>query len=225
MRGFNLAVAAAVGGLALPALAQPRVAQLDVNNLKFQARDGTGAPVPFGGVSHTGSLTMTDDVGITEMLSVSMQTGGGPFIPDPLFVGILTLASVRIDLLAGAVVGGQMSFDVNGGPAGGGDRYSANIGPGGSVNTYIGGGFTVEALSTVGMFSDANFAGVLVPDFVAGQGNPPFLQGSFLGFRVIPDGSGGGYSEMDIFVSSVPTPGSLALLGMSGLLAARRRRR
>ncbi|MBL9030768.1 MAG: hypothetical protein JNM80_03565 [Phycisphaerae bacterium] len=225
MRAITLAATVAAAGLALPAMAQTRVAQFDINNLKFQARDNAGAPVPFGGVSHTGSITMADDVGITELLSVAMQTGGGPFVPDPLFNGILTSASVTINLLNGMVTGGALSFDVNLGPANGGDRYSAVIGAGGFVSPFVGGGFKIEALSTTGAFSDPNFAGVAIPDFFSAQSTPPFLLGAFLAFKVNPDGSGSGYNDMDVFVQNIPTPGSLGLLALSGVLATRRKRK
>lgn len=225
MRAFTLGAAVAVAGLALPAMAQTRVAQFDINNLKFQARNGAGAPIPFGGVNHTGALTMTADVGITDLLTVSIQTGGGPYVPDPLFSGLLTSASISINLLNGMVTGGTLSFDVNLGPANGGDRYSAVIGAGGFVTPFVGGGFKVEALSTTGAFSDANFAGVPIPDFFSAQSTPPFLLGSFLAFKINPDGNGSGYSDMDVFVQNIPTPGSLGLLALSGVLVSRRKRK
>jgi MYXO-CTERM domain-containing protein len=215
----SLYVSAAIAGLAMAAstASAQRMLQMDINVLDFQARNSAGAPAPFGGLTHTGSLVLSDGTG-SVLNDLAIQTGGpgNPFMPQA-FTGSLGDVAITINLNSGMVTGGSMMVHV------GSDMYSATIAPGGSVTTYVGGGFKIDSLTSAGMFSGATFAGVNIADFFAAQGGG--LPGSFLNFRIIPDANGAGTSDIDIFVSNVPTPGSLALLGMGGVLAARRRRR
>jgi hypothetical protein len=218
-QGIVLALSCAL--LSAPALAQDRTLQLDINNLAFQANNALGAPAAFGGTSHTGSLHMTHQAQMTELVGVLMKTGTGPFILQSQFTGSLTAATVEFNLNNGAVVGGMMSFDVNGGPGSGGNRYSATITPGAIVETYVGGGFQINGLTTSGMFSGPDWGGVGIADFFAAQGGAS-LPGSYLAFRIQPDSQGAGSADIDVFV--IPSPGSLACLAVGGLLAMRRRR-
>jgi hypothetical protein len=205
------------------ASAQERTLQLDVNNLSIQARDSLGAPVPFSGLNHTGSLQMMFQPAQTELLGVLMQTGSGPFILQTGFTGSLTAASVQINLNSGSVTGGNMLFDINGGPGSGGDRYTASIAAGGNVAPFIQGGFQIEGLTSSGMFSDDNFAGVNIADFFANQGGQ-FLPGYYFAFRIQPTPTGSGSADMDVFVTNIPAPGSMLCLAAAGLFASRRRR-
>lgn len=203
--------------------AQERTLQIDVNNLAFQARNALGAPAPFAGLTHTGSLHMTFQAPQSEIVGVLMKTGAGPFVLQGGFTGSLTSALVHIDLSGGAVTGGSMMFEIDGGPGSGGDRYSADIGAAGSVATFVGGGFQIDGLTNSGMFNDANWGGVDIADFFASQGGQ-FLVGSFLSFRIQPDGQGAGFADIDVFVSNIPAPGALLCLTAGGLVAMRRRR-
>lgn len=221
IRMKSLFAAASIAGLALAATsasAQDRMLQMDVNNLGFQARNSLGAPAPFGGLSHTGSMVLQETLPTSTLNDIAIQTGGpgNPFVPQA-FTGTLGDVMITINLSNGNVTGGSMMLHV------GSDMYSANIAPGGSVTTFVGGGFKIDSLTSTGMFTGNTFAGVNIADFFAGQAGSG-LPGSFLNFRIIPDGNGAGLSDIDIFVS-VPSPGSLALLGMGAAVAVRRRRR
>ena len=205
-------------------LAQSRTLQWDLNNLAFQAMNAAGAPAPFGGVTHTGSLVLQEQLPTTELLAILISTAGGPFQNQPGAPWNLTDALLSINLNNGNVTGGTFRVDLNGGPGSGGDRYSAVIGAGGSVSTFVGGGFKVEGLTMNGQFSDATYGSVNVADFFASQGTPPFLQGSFLTFRVQPNANGAGFADTDAFVTNVPSPGSMACLAAAAFVARRRRR-
>lgn len=214
--------AVGIGAVALFAqagLAQ-RVLQFDLNNLAFQAMNSAGAPSAFGGLTHTGSLNLSDSLPTSQLLAILISTGGGPFVNQAGAPWNLTDCVLNINLSNGNVTGGTFSVDLNGGPSGGGDRYSATIGSAGNVTTYVGGGFKVEGLTLAGHFSDATFGTVDVSDFFAASS----LQGSFLTFRIQPNASGAGYADTDAFVSAVPAPGSMALLA-AGCFVMRRRRR
>jgi hypothetical protein len=219
----TLLAAAAVAGLAASTVsAQVRDMQFDVNSVVFQAyagSNGTGGAVPFGGLTHTGSLVLSDQAGLSVLNDIAIRTGGpsNPFLPQS-FSGSLTDASVVINLTNGNVTGGTLMLQVGGA---GGDTYSTLIGAAGNVSTYVGGGFKIEGLTHNGTVTDANFAGVAIADFFAQSGN---LNGSFLNFRIQPDAQGAGNADIDVFVT-VPAPGSLALLGLGSAAALRRRRR
>jgi hypothetical protein len=220
---YAVAAALSVSLIAIQATsAQERTLQLDVNNLAFQSRNALGAGAPFGGLTHTGSLHMMFQPAQTELLGTLMRSGTGPFLLQPS-VGDLTAATVHIELSGGAVTGGSMSFDINGGPGSSGDRYSALISPGGNVAPFIAGGFQIEGLSSSGMFSDANFGGIDISDFFSNQGGT-FLPGYFFTFRIQPNAQGTGSADIDVFVTNIPAPGSMLCLAAGGLIAMRRRR-
>lgn len=219
-----LIAATAMCVFATAGLAQQRTLQFDINNLGFQAFNAGGQASAFGGLSHTGRLDLFESASISELLSVSVRVGTGPFQIQPSFSGTLTDMAMSILLSSGNVTGGTLSFDVNGGPGLGGDRYTASFSAAGNVTTYIGGGFKVEGLSFSGAFSDANFAGVPIADFFAAQGGT-FLNGDFIAFKIQPNANGAGQADTDIFVTNVPSGGTIACLGLGGVLCAGRRRR
>jgi hypothetical protein len=215
------AISVAVVSICAQAGLAQRTLQFDVNNLAFQAENSGGVAVPFGGVTHTGSLNLSDSLPTSQLLGIGISTAGGPFVDQPGAPWNLTDFVLNITLNNGNVTGGQFSIDVNGGPSAGGDRYSATVGSGGAVTPFVGGGFKVEGLTMAGHFSDSSFGPVDVSDFFAA----PSLGGSFLTFRIQPNSTGGGYADTDAFVTPVPQPaGSLALVA-AGMMVARRRRR
>jgi hypothetical protein len=126
---------------------------------------------------------------------------------------------LNVNLLNGNVTGGNFLVDINGGPSAGGDRYSASVGTGGSVTTFVGGGFKLEGLTLTGSFSDASWGTVPIADFTGSA-----LQGSFLTFRIQPNANGAGFADTDAWVTA-PSPGSLACCVAGAFVAARRRRR
>lgn len=215
----------AVGLFTQAGMAQ-RVMQLDLNNLGYMSLNAAGGQAPFGGVSHTGSFWMMDTLPITQLVDIAMQaSSGGPFASQPGGPWNLTDAEIRVDLVNGQVTGGIIRVDINGGPAVGGDRYSATIAAAGHVSTFVGGGFLLEALSVGGGFSDASFGSVAIADFFGAQGIPPSLQGSFLTFKINPDQNGAGFSDTDMWISAVPTPGTVACGFLAAALMFGRRRR
>lgn len=218
----SLVAIAGIAGLALAAtsaVAQQRMLQMDINSLGFQARDGAGAASAFGGLTHTGSLVLQDDLPTSILNDIAIQTGGpgNAFLPQTM-TSTLGDVMVIINLSNGNVTGGSMMIHA------GSDMYSTTISAAGSVSTFVGGGFKIDALTSGGMFSGPTFAGVGIADFFAAQGGGG-LPGSFLNFRIIPDPAGAGHSDIDLFVSNIPSPGSVALLGMGAVVAVRRRRR
>lgn len=222
MKCIGSAVSAALLVFASTGMAQSRTLQFDVNNLGFQAFNQLGQSSAFGGLTHSGRLDLFEDLPLSELLSVSIRNGTGPFTVQP-FVGSLTNMAMSLLLTNGAVTGGSIVLDVNNGP-GVGDRYTASIGAAGIVTNYIGGGFKVEGLTLSGSFSDDNFGGVAIADFFATQGGTQ-NQGNFIGFKIQPDASGAGHADTDIFVTAIPGPGSMGCLAAAGLVAIRRRRR
>ena len=206
--------------LASQAYAQ-RSFQFDLNNFAYLSLNAAGGQVPFGGTTHTGSLALSDALPITQLVSVGVSGGPGqPYTTQPGAPWVLTDAALNINLVNGNVTGGNFLVDINGGPGAGGDRYTANIGVGGAVTTFVGGGFKVEGLTVSGHFSDATWGTVAIPDFSGSA-----LLGSFLGFRIVPNANGAGFCDVDAFVNAVPTPGSIACMLAGGLFIARRRRR
>ena len=211
--------AAIVGGFcASSALADDPILQLDLNGLGIQALDSGGAAVGFGGLLHTGSIQLFYQPSVSSLASVSVSPGAGPFI-DQGFNGELTSVLGSISLVNGLVTGGVISVQVNGGGPDP-DSYTALVlAASGSVQPYIGGGFTVEGLTFAGAFDDSMFGNVDISPWLAGS-----LNGSFLQFNFSPNASGSGFADIDAFVVA-PAPGTLAGLAAGGLVFARRRRR
>jgi hypothetical protein len=125
----------------------------------------------------------------------------------------------QISLVNGQVTGGTFMIQVNGASADP-DTYTALIQPNvGSVETFVGGGFTIQGLTVQGVFDDSSFGNVNVTPWMAGS-----LNGSFPQFNFSPNASGAGFADVDVFVVA-PAPSSLVGLAAGGLVLARRRRR
>ncbi len=204
-----------VAALALTAGAsQAAVMQLDINGIQVR----TGGP--FGGTSHTGTITLTKATNSTlaEILVNGQSEGSSP-LGD--VVG-------EIELVNGSVVGGYMNI-----MDGDNDMYAAIIGQGGRVNVQVGRGFRIDGLTFEGAFSYGD-------DFEAGANNLFFgnvdvmalfgdratnetLEGSFLLASFDPNGQGID-TQVDLDVFIVPTPGTVALAGLAGVAVLRRKR-
>lgn len=197
--------------------------QFDVNDIAIQAQDDDGFDSAFGGTSHTGSLDLGFEDGITDLEAIAAQFGNGnPFI-DQNFTGTLTDFDGEIFLSGGVVTGGFLALTVDSG-----DTYTALItANSGLVGTDAQGRFTVTGLTYEGTFSDAMFGNVDVSEWFDGQGGAG-LFGDFIEFKFDPNASGSGFGDMDIFVV-VPLPpaayaGLAGLAGVAGMGFIRRRK-
>jgi hypothetical protein len=205
----------AAGALALAASsAVASTLQFDVNGISIQARNSAGTATAFGGLSHTGSVSFSFQAPITTLAGVYIDGVNAGFS------GTLSNFSGEVDLSNGAVTGGNLAVVVNGGS----DSYTCNIVPNaGQVAPYVGGGFKIEGLTFQGAFSDPTFGNVNVAAFAGNQ-----LLGSFLQFNFDPNANGGGFADMDLFVTTIPLPpaawGGLGMLAMVGAAGYVRRR-
>ena len=207
----KMCLIAAAGLLGCASMASASMTlQMDLNALGLQVRDAGGAPSPFAGMGHTGSIDLSN-----------MPVGymAGVFIDgiNQNFSGTLTTMSGTIQLVNGNVSGGSLVITVNGS-----DTYSADIADVGYVSAYVGGGYLLQGLTVNGMFSSNTFANVNVTPWNTGG-----LTGSFLKFNFNPGANGAGYADMDVFVNVVPLPPAVyAGLGtIAGMVVVRRLRR
>jgi hypothetical protein len=218
MKSVVLGGIAAGLSFASASVASP-VLHLDVNGVTTQARNTAGAAAPFTGINHSGSITFGFQAGVSALVAMESQ----PFIGGPAtnlgFTGSLTNFTGTINLTNGTVTGGSMRADVNSG-----DFYQTSITPGsGTVQTFAGGGFTIQGLTFNGQFQDATFGNVNISQWFGFPAN-----GSFLQFNFNPNANGASNADVDIFVQAIPLPPA-ALSGMAtltglGLLGAARRR-
>jgi hypothetical protein len=185
--------------------------QMDVNAIGIQALNGAGAPSAFGGLTHTGSVSLNFVTNITYMAGVFIDG------VDQNFTSTLTNFNGSINLTNGQVTGGNLLVTIDGG----GDTYSCQIAASGHVESYVGGGFKIEGLTFNGVFSDNQFGNVNVTPWAGGG-----LPGSFLQFNFSPNAQGGGFADMDLFVNVVPLPPAAltGLASMAGIALLRRRR-
>jgi hypothetical protein len=206
--GLSIVAALAMGS---GALANPLL-QFDLNGFTVTA-SGT-----FG-TTFTGSLNITRGNGILNDLvrlpngiggtSTSLGTGGTSL---DSFNGVINFTN-------GTVSGGNLEIRNNLGQS-----YAASIAANsGGIAAFIGGGFTVQALTGNGIFSSANWGTVSLADwFNGGKGGLP---GSFLQFRLDPSRTAS-TSDMDLFVDVVPIPAAAwtGLITLGGAFAVRRLR-
>lgn len=220
MKSMILAAAAVATS---PVLAGGMIAnnevQFDVNSITVQSLDSMGNAVAFGGESHTGSLSLGLDANSGLAIFVdgsgfsSLRRGG----PDGVFS-----MSATIELVNGQVMGGSITIAIDGGA----DSYTAEIRKNSGdvqVEANIGGdSFAIDGLTYQGFFSDNEFGGIDVSEFVA---RSP-LTGNFLNFDFAPDATGfTSLADLDVFTAiPLPTSGALAGAGLAGLAVARRRR-
>jgi hypothetical protein len=198
--GVTLVTALAAGSGAMAA----NTLQMDMNALGLQTTGSGGAPSGFGGLSHTGAINLSFASGISYMAGIFVDS------INQNFSGSLTGMTGTIQLSNGQVVGGSLSVTVNGV-----DTYTAQLAQAGYVETYIGGGYTVQGLTVNGMFSSNSFGNVNVTPWAGGS-----LTGSFLQFNFNPTAHGNGFADMDLFVNVVPLPPAVytGLASLGGLM-------
>ena len=211
---------AVIASVASIASATP-VLQFDVNSFGAQARNAANANVPFGGTTHTGNVQFSLGSGVLN--GIFIQTVQfGPFNNAGFAGSTLTGFTGQVNLNNGAVTGGSITMTISNG-----DSYTCGITPGtGSVTTFVGGGFKIEALTRQGFFNDAQFGNVNVSPWFNAQGAGGLL-GSLLQFNFNPNASGAASSDMDLFVDVVPLPaaGWMGLATLAGFAVVRRVRR
>lgn len=180
----------------------------DTNNLTASAGG------PFGGTTHTGAVTVTQN-------ATSSLNGVAIFGVAQSFTGVLASFNATINLVNGFVTTGSLSTVLTDG-----SRYDATInGGGGRVVFQAGRGFRIDGLTFNGNFSNlvggTDFGGVNV---AAALGAGAFnYEGSFLLSSYNPNASGvSNQTQFETYI--FPTPGSVALLGLAGVAAGRRRR-
>lgn len=210
-------VAATMMAAAGSALAVPDL-QIDINGFQTQAVNSGGAPVAFGGLTHTGAVQFSLGSGLINGIGIR-TVANGPFV-NAGFTGTLADFTGQINLNNGLVTGGSITVTLTNG-----DTYTTLISAGsGMVSTYVGGGFKIEALTHGGMFNDSMFANVDVTPWFNAQ-SPNGLPGSLLQFNFNPDAGGASPADMDLFVSVPLPPAAWAGLGtLVGLIAVRRLR-
>jgi hypothetical protein len=205
--GFALAATLACGTVASAA----QTLQMDLNALGVQVTGAGGLGSPFGGLSHTGAVNLNRVVAISSLAAVLIDG------IDQNFTGTLSNMTGVINLNAGNVVGGSLSVTVNGV-----DTYTAQIANVGYVETFIGGGYTIQGLTFNGLFSSNSFGNVNVTPWAGGG-----LPGSFLQFNFNPTANGTGFADIDLFVNVVPLPSAVyaGMTMLGGMMVVRRLRR
>jgi hypothetical protein len=200
--------------------------QFDLNQIGVQAKSGTngiGTDVPFS-ATHTGSLAFSAVPGpnpppsfVSSVRVDDVHQNGAP--GTDLFAGTLQSMSGYLNLNAGVVTGGVLTFTVSSGD--GTDTYTTSFLPGSIVTPIAGGNFAMAAPAVGGDLSDNNFAGVNVSPWVAAE--------PFEGELVMPlfrtDATGFAMTSVELS-AVVPEPATLTVVGMAaaGLLVRRRSR-
>lgn len=197
---------------------------LDVNTISMQAVNSLGAAVAFGGLTHTGAVSLSN--GPFSVLA-------GVAIDDVTYAtpsGLALQVRGQIDLLGGFVTGGFIQVLMSDGSL----LATDIVGGVGQVTAQAGQGFKIDGLLTNTFLagSDApgsgnRFAGVDVSPFLA---EAPIV-GSFLSFAYSPNRRGtDANADLDIHlqvdgpVAPLPTGACLAVGGLAVCGIARRRR-
>jgi hypothetical protein len=183
--------------------------QMDVNSATVSA-DGA-----FAGVNHTGALTFGWTSEVTTLFDILIDdatTGASPVTAS--VSGMIQLVDGQVDggfITVEAFDAGMMSLGV----------FTTEILPGaGQVTEQAFVGYKIDGLLAGGSFDSDSFNGVDVTEWRA---NEP-LDGSFLTFAYNPDAMGVDSAvDLDLWVN-VPAPGAVALFGLGGIVALKRRR-
>jgi len=201
--------------LAGPAsVATAQVLQFDVNSISYTILNEAGMPDEFTGEMHSGAVELSLGAGRLPAVHIQEDPPFGPFALQTGFMGTLFDFDARFDLENGDVIGGSLRLELDSG-----DVYMADVDAIGSVKALTSGGFTIDYSTSSGSFSDDDFAGVNIERWSDFSGQLP---GWGLMFRFNPTGPAG-TADTAMFVA-VPAPAPLALLGLAGLAATRRRR-
>jgi len=199
---------------------------LDVNSITIQATDAVGNATPFGGETHNGKLVFSKDGDSTIAVGINGVSQAASF--NASFLSL----NGEVSFLNGVSLGGTMNVKVKN-PDTTVDTYSFNISAGDPLTRPLGAiafsltGYQFDAETSNGLFNDANYGGVNVAPWFAGQ-VPSGLNGAFFQLKYVPNAQGfSNQSDVDILTTTaVPLPASaMAGLGLIGLLALARHRR
>ena len=212
-RGVRTGSVCAAAGCAL-ALCGPANAamtlRMDLNSIVVEAGGG------FDGLTHTGALSLSVDADsyLTALRIDGVDQESPAAIQD--LEGEILLAN-------GQVVGGDFMVTLSDGA-----RYGASIeNTIGDVTALAWQGFTVDGLTGQGDFGDlesgTDFGGVDVSPWLTARGQLP---GSFYLFAFDPNGQGvDSDTDLEIYLTVVPSPGSVALGALAMAYGGIRRRR
>ncbi len=218
MRHLGL-TAAVVCGMGMGAANAQELLQIDMNGLGAEFSGQAVFDENFTGTLHVynnmGSPDPDGDAFILDVLIDGMNQGTGGAMASEFAFDLIA------EFVDGSIVGGSIMVSVDGD---------------GSENTYS----SVLLPDGDGSILDIGGGTFLIGGAYGGGDHWTNPGGTFLGVDISPWGSadgffnqielnfaGGGTMDLDTDVDMffiVPAPGSLALLGMGGLLAVRRRR-
>jgi len=207
----------AVAALATASFAASTEVQFDFQGLNIQATDAGGANSAFGGTTHTGALAVVGNAASGSNLAITEDGAGLSSFDAGAGLANDFLFDMSIELTNGQVTGGSLTI------TSGADVYTASVVSGvGNVFEFppSSGNFNILGLTFDGAFNNSTFAGIDVSAF---QGAP--LPGSFIEFVYRPNSGGfDNTGDIDVFVTiPLPTASGLALAGLGGLAATRRR--
>lgn len=212
MKGSMIVGAAALLAAASTATANPLL-QLDLNGFTATASGSFG-------LNFTGSVTLTRGSGILNDILILPTGFAGPSNSQGAPIGLNNTNGLTgvINFSNGQVTGGNINVRLSNN-----DTYTTQISSGGSVGSFVGGGFTVQALTFGGLFNDNVFGALNIAQWFNNQGGGG-LPGSFLQFRFNPNSQGSGTADMDLFVNAVPLPPAAwaGLATLAGVVVARR---
>lgn len=221
---FRTATTLVIAALGAPAAFGATDLALDVNTISMQAVNSFGAAVAFGGLTHTGAVSLSN--GPFSVLA-SVAIDDVTFATTP---GLGLQVRGQIDLLGGLVSGGFIQVLMSDG-----SLLSTDIlGGVGQVTAQAGQGFKIDGLLTHTALAGSGspglshrFAGVDVSPFLT---EAPIV-GSFLSFAYSPNRRGtDANADLDIHlqvdgpVVPLPTGACLAIGGLAMGGAVRRRR-
>ena len=189
------------------------VLHMDVNALRSQSRNANGVASAFGGLNHTGSISLTSGPNsvLADLILNSVAQNIAP--------GQLQSFAGSINLVNGGVTGGSRA-DADRRPHVH-DRHRLRRRPGREPDpARRRAGLLIDGLTTNGVFSTSTFAGANIAPWFNAQP----LTGSFINFGFNPNSSGlDTASDLDIFL--VPTPAAGGVFGLAALGLGMRRRR
>lgn len=195
---------------------------LDVNDFEYSFTDAGGAS-GFGGENHTGTMewSLSGDAAAEPRVVDARMGDEGPFgMLHPVSLGAgLSGFDATVELDSGRVSGGTLTILLDNG-----DSYTTDFAKGRLVSLGRA-GYTLDALTLEGEFSDDQFGAIDVSEFTALD----TLPGWALAFRFNPSASeASGTADAEVFVMVPLPPAALAglgtLAGVMGLTVARRRR-